>query len=180
MNNQSQLSAQILQLTYMIKSMSVVTLSCLDEHDAFFNKAISHWKVDESGALWLVTDSLEPMAAYLQNMNLRFADTRATKHISLSGRAELCTEDFSSAYWLQTIEPGEINVLNFTAQANKQALIKFTPQLAVYWSTQANLMARLLRLFTSVLYSKFSSAKNSAHYVDFTSAVALDVLKQAS
>jgi general stress protein 26 len=171
-NTQNQPGAPLSQLRNMMKSMSVATLSGIDEHGALLSSPMSRWEMDDSGALWFFTDPQCLPAASLPSINLSFADPGRTRRVSLSGQAELYAEDLSSEYLLGAIWLGHINSPRFIAQAklNNQALLKFTPQSAVYWHAPPSLMARLLALLSSVFGAKKASAKPGIQCVELTPA----------
>lgn len=161
MNTQSQSGAQLSQLRSMMESMSVATLSSIDEHGALLSCRMSRWEMDDCGALWFFTDPLCLPAAHMPSFNLSFADAASSRRVSLSGRGELYAEDLCSEYLLGSIWLGCINSPRMGAQASADApaLLKFTPQTAVYWQTEPSLVARLLALLASVFGAQVPSVK---------------------
>lgn len=168
MNTRSQPGAQLSPLRSMMESMSVATLSSIDEHGALLCSPMSRWEMDDGGALWFFIDPLCLPAANLPNINLSFADAGRTKRVSLTGRAEIYAEDLASEYLLGAIWLGQINSPRLIAQArlNNHALLKFTPQSAVYWHAPPSLMAHLLALLNSIFGAKTASAKPGIHCVE--------------
>lgn len=169
MNTQSQPGAQLWQLRSMMESMSVATLSSIDEHDTLLSSCMSRWEMDDCGALWFFTDPLCLAAAHLPSINLSFADVAHTRRVSLCGRAQIYPEDLSPEYLQGAIWLGRINAPGFIADAhlNNRALLKFTPQSAVCWHAQPSLVARLLTLLTSVFGAKRVSVKPGLLCVEF-------------
>ena len=176
MNTRSQPGAQLSPLRSMMESMSVATLSSIDEQGALLCSPMSRWEMDDGGALGFFIDPLCLPAANLPNINLSFADAGRMKRISLAGRAEIYAEDLASEYLLGAIWLGQINSPRLIAQAqlNKQALLKFIPQSAVYWHAQPSLMQRLFALLSSLFGSRTASAKPGVRSVELTPAWKLD------
>lgn len=173
MNTQSQPGAQLSQLRSMMESMSVATLSSINEHGTLFISPMSRWEMDDCGALWFFTDPLCLPAAHLPSINLSFADAASTRRVSLFGRGKIYVEDLSSEYLLGSIWLGHLNSPR-VAPLNNQALLKFTPQSAVYWRAQPSLMVRLRAFLSSVFGAKVPSVKPGSHHVEFPPTWKLD------
>lgn len=179
MNTQSQPGAQ---LRSMMESMSVATLSTVDQHGALLSCRMPRWEMDDCGALWFFTDPLCLPAAHMPSLNLSFADAAGSRRVSLSGRGELYAEDLCSEYLLGSIWLGRLNAPHFNAQAplENPALLKFTPQSAVYWQAEPSLMARLLALLSSVFGAHVSPAKSGVLCVELPPAWKLDAAESAT
>lgn len=182
MNTQSQPGAQLSQLRTMMESMSVATLSSIDEHGTLLSSRMSRWEMDDSGALWFLTDLHCLAAAHLPSINLSFADAARTRRVSLCGRAEIYPENSSSEYLQGVIWLGRINSPRFIAEAHlsNRALLKFTPQSAVSWHAQPSLLVRLLALLSSVFGAKTASVKPGVLCVEFPAAWKLDAAESAT
>ncbi len=184
MNTQSQPGAPLSQLRSMMESMSVATLSSIDEHGALLSCRMSRWEMDDCGALWFFTDPLCLPAAHMPSLNLSFADAAGSRRVSLSGRGELYAEDLCSEYLLGSIWLGRLNSPHFNAQTPlaNSTLLKFTPQSAVYWQAEPSLMARLLELLTSVFGTKVKvpSVKPAMLCVELPPVWKLDIAKPAT
>jgi general stress protein 26 len=158
-NTQNQAGAQ---LRSMMERMSVATLSTVDEQGVLLSSRMSRWEMDDCGALWFSTDPLSLPAAHMLSLNLTFADAAGSQRVSLSGRGELYAEDLCSEYLLGSIWLGQLNSPRFNVPTalDNPALLKFTPQSAVYWQAPQSLMARLLAMLTSVFGAKVPSVNH--------------------
>lgn len=168
MNTQSQPGSQLSQLRSMMESMSVATLSSIDKHDALLSCRVPRWEMDDCGALWFFTDALWLSTAQLPSINLSFANAAGTRCVSLFGRGALYAEDLSTEYLLGAIWLGHINVPFLTVEAplNNLALLKFTPQSAVYWQAQPSLVMHLLAVVRSLFGAEMPPVKPGMHCVE--------------
>lgn len=182
MNTQSQPGAPLSQLRTMMESMSVATLSSIDEQGSLLSSRMSRWEMDDCGALWFFTDPLCLAAAHLPSINLSFADVARTRRVSLCGRAEIYSEDLSPEYLQGAIWLGRINAPGLIADAhlNNRALLKFTPQSAVSWHAQPSLLVRLLALLSSVFGAKTTSVKPEILCVELPAVWKLDAAESAT
>jgi len=169
-------------LRSMMERMSVATLSTVDEQGVLLSSRMSRWEMDDCGALWFSTDPLSLPAAHMLSLNLTFADAAGSRRVSLSGRGELYAEDLCSEYLLGSIWLGRLNSPHFNAQAplDNSALLKFTPQSAVYWQAEPSLMTRLLALLSSVFGAYVPPAKPGVLCVELPPAWKLDAAEAAT
>lgn len=182
MNTQSPPETLLSQLRHMLEHMPAATLSSIDEHGALLSSPLSRWEMDDCGALWLFTDPRWLAEVYLPSLNLSFADPASTRRVSLSGHTEICPEDLSSEYLLGSIWPGHLNPSRMTAQTQPthRALLKFTPQSAVYWNEPQSLMTRLYALITSAFGATTAPAQRGVQCLELTPAWELDTPKLAT
>lgn len=181
MNTQLPPGAPLPQLRGLLETMSEATLSSIDEHDALFSCRLTRWEMDDLGTLWFFIDPLCVAVAHLPSLNLSFVDALGSRRISLSGQGAVYLEDLSSEYPLGAFWQGQARSACLIAQAsrNNPALLKFTPQSAVYWHAQPSLVARLLALLTSMFGAKVSSVKPGMRCVELAPAWQLDAAESA-
>lgn len=145
--------SELAQLRMRMKHMRVATLSNVDQHGVLLSETLQRWEMDDSGALWFFTDRCSSANEHLHAFNLSFSDAAHSKHISLSGHAEIQAENLGSEPLLGSIWIGDI-CISRSSMDNRGTLLRFIPQTPVYWQAPQSLLTRLLaRLsaFTSVV-----------------------------
>ena len=146
-----QQTAELTQLSELIKESRICMLTTVDEETLMVARPMSPQEMCEQGSIWFLTDPNTSKMKHLQLMNLAFSDEAQSTYVSISGHGELVTDRARiESLWSPFARPWFPDGVD---SANL-ALLKFIPHVAEYWDAPDSKMVRMFATALSVVAAK--------------------------
>ncbi|MBW3543993.1 MAG: pyridoxamine 5'-phosphate oxidase family protein [Bacteroidetes bacterium] len=137
-----------------IENIEICMFSTLEADGSIVSRPMSTRQIEPDGILWFFTDEHSVKVddvLHFDHVNLAYADTSKQTYISISGTAELVTDQARiQKLWspvLQAWFPKGLEDPNL-------ALIKVIPHTAEYWNASSNKMQQVFKIAKAIMKGK--------------------------
>jgi len=126
-------------------------LTTMQDDKSMASRPMAVQEMDEHGAIWFLTDRRSSKVECLHAANLCFVDVAHGAYVSLSGHAEVNTDqERIKRLWTPMAKPW----FPEGPESSNLALLKFVPDAADYWDGPNSTMVRAFGMIASVIAGK--------------------------